>query len=203
MFRRRSATPSAEQAPASSADTATGKGYTPPKDRPTPRRKEAEKNLRRPLNAPKTRKEAYQQYRERQRRQAQLERQGYARGDERYFRPQDRGPQRAFVRDLVDSRRSVSEFFLYLSLGIIVLLFLPFPQVQLAVTYIVWPLMMVTIVFEGFQVGIRARRSAAQHFPDEPVRGVAMYAAMRQLQIRRLRMPKPRLKAGDPVAPGT
>ncbi|RCV52052.1 DUF3043 domain-containing protein [Marinitenerispora sediminis] len=184
------------------ADAAQRKGLTPKKGTPTPKRREAEKNLRRPLNAPQTRKEAYKQYRERQRRQAEREREGYARGDERYFRPQDQGPVRAFARDYVDSRRSVSEFFLYFSLAIIVLLFLPFPEFQLGVTYVVWPLMMASIVIEGLFTGSRVKKMAREHFPEESVRGAGMYAAMRQLQIRRLRLPKPRLKPGDDPTPG-
>ncbi|MFC3998763.1 DUF3043 domain-containing protein [Nocardiopsis sediminis] len=178
------------------------KGYTPKKGAPTPKRSEAEKTLRRPLNAPQTRKEAYKQYRERQAREAtrSAQRGGAARGEERYFRPQDHGPLRAYARDVVDSRRSVSEFFLYFSLAIIVLLFLPFPEFQLGVTYVIWPLMMVTIVAEGLYIGNRIKKEARKLFPgDDTLRGVGMYAAMRQLQIRRLRLPKPRVKVGDPV----
>ncbi|GAB3205542.1 DUF3043 domain-containing protein [Marinactinospora thermotolerans] len=175
------------------------KGYTPPKDRPTPKRKEAARDLRGPVSAPQTRKEAYKQYRDRQRRQLQREREGYIKGDERFFQPKDRGPVRAFARDYVDSRRSVSEFFLYFSLAIIVLLFLPFPEFQLTVTYVVWPLMMMTIVVEGLFTGRRVKRAAAARFPDESLRGVGMYAAMRQLQIRKLRLPKPRVKPGEAI----
>ncbi|NYE48759.1 hypothetical protein HDA32_003879 [Spinactinospora alkalitolerans] len=130
----------------------------------------------------------------------QREREGYAKGDERYFRPQDRGPVRAMARDYVDSRRSASEFFLYFSLAIIVVLFLPMPEVQMAVTTFVWPLMIVTIVVEGFFTARKVKRLGQEHFPDESVRGAGMYAAMRQLQIRKLRLPKPRVKPGDAIA---
>jgi hypothetical protein len=208
VFRRRSASASEGPALTGSAspeatEGARAKGVTPKKGAPTPKRREAERTLRRPLNAPQTRKEAYRQYRERQEREGRraAQRGGAARGEERYFRPQDLGPVRAYARDFVDSRRSVSEFFLYFSLAIIVLLFLPFPQFQLGVTYVVWPLMMVTIVAEGLYVGNRIKKNARVLFPgDDTIRGVGMYAAMRQLQIRRLRLPKPRVKPGDAIA---
>jgi len=38
---------------------------------------------------------------------------------------------------------------------------------------------------------------AEERFPGESTHGIRLYAAMRTLQIRKLRMPKPRLKPGD------
>ena len=38
---------------------------------------------------------------------------------------------------------------------------------------------------------------AAERYPGESTRGMTTYAVMRALQIRRFRMPKPRLKPGD------
>ncbi len=207
VFRRRSASASKEPAAAGPAGNETteapkDKGYTPKKGVPTPKRRESQADLRRPLNAPRTRKEAYQQFRERRARDQQRSaaKSGAPKGEERYFRPQDYGPARAYARDFVDSRRSASEFFLYFSLLIIVLLIaLPY-QYQAAVTYIAWPLMMVTIVVEGVFVSRQVKKHVAEHFPnDDNVRGIGLYAATRQLQIRRLRLPKPRLKPGQPI----
>ncbi|GAB3447337.1 DUF3043 domain-containing protein [Streptomonospora sediminis] len=206
MFRRRSVPASEDPAVSgpAAAEATQPKGYTPKKGSPTPKRRESEAGLRRPENAPQTRKEAYRAYRERQAREGQGKSKarpaGAAPGEDRHFRPQDLGPVRAYARDVVDSRRSVSEFFLYFSLVVIVLLFLPFPQFQLAVTYVLWPAMMVTLVAEGIFVANRVKRQAGELFPgDSTVRGAGLYAAMRQLQIRRLRLPKPRLKPGQAV----
>ncbi|WP_236700601.1 DUF3043 domain-containing protein [Allosalinactinospora lopnorensis] len=186
-----------------SSETPQPKGYTPKKGQPTPKRSEAEKGLRRPLNAPQTRREAYRQYRERRSRESQraAQRSGARKGEEQTFRPQDLGPVRAYARDFVDSRRSVSEFFLYFSLAIILLLFVPMPELQLGVTYIVWPAMMVSIVAEGIYVSNRIKRDVRRYFPDEETRGVGFYAAMRQLQIRKLRLPKPRVRVGESIIP--
>jgi hypothetical protein len=38
---------------------------------------------------------------------------------------------------------------------------------------------------------------AAERLPGESTRGLALYSAMRALQIRRLRVPKPRVNPGD------
>ena len=40
---------------------------------------------------------------------------------------------------------------------------------------------------------------AAERFPGESTRGIKIYAAMRSLQIRKLRFPKPRVKPGATV----
>ncbi|MDT0301030.1 DUF3043 domain-containing protein [Streptomonospora wellingtoniae] len=154
------------------------------------------------MNAPQTRKEAYRAWRQRQARDVPRVKRakGAPPGEERHYRPQDLGPVRAYARDVVDSRRSISEFFLYFSLAIIVLLFLPLPEFQVVVTYVVWPAMMVTIVVEGIFVANRVKRQARELFPDDgSVRGAGWYAAVRQLQVRRLRLPKPRVKPGEPV----
>lgn len=204
VFRRRSASESKEPAVTGAAETAEGsqKGYTPKKGVPTPKRRDSQAELRRPLNAPQSRKEAYRQYRERRAREQQrtASKSGAPKGEERYYRPQDFGPARAYARDAVDSRRSLSEFFLYFSLVIIVLLIAAPVEIQAAITYIAWPVMMVTIVVEGVFIARRVKKYTAEHFPnDDNLRGIGLYAATRQLQIRRLRLPKPRVKPGEPI----
>ncbi|PSK90539.1 Protein of unknown function (DUF3043) [Murinocardiopsis flavida] len=207
MFRRRSASASEEQAQPGSVDTepaeaAQRKGYTPKKGAATPKRRESEQSLRRPLNAPQTRKEAYRQYRDRQKTRDKRVREGYAKGDDRYYRRQDLGPARAYARDVADSRRSISEFFLIFSLVIIVALFVLSPEYQLIVSYVIWPVMLVTMLFEGFLISRKVKKAAVVLYPeDDNLRGVGFYAAMRQLQMRKLRLPKPVVKPGDKVTP--
>lgn len=208
VFRRRSAPTIGDSAPIGSprgsepTDDAPSPGHTPKKGAPTPKRKESEAQLKRPLNAPLTRREAYRQYKDRRKREAQREREGYLKGDERYFRPQDKGAVRTYARDYVDSRRTISEFFLYFSLLIILLLFVAPLPVQNLIATLVWPLMMLTIIMEGIWTGRHIKKVAQAHFPDERVRGAGFYAAMRMLQIRKLRLPKPRLNPGDTPVPG-
>ncbi|WP_444963136.1 DUF3043 domain-containing protein [Nocardiopsis sp. M1B1] len=212
VFRRRSASAATDPASAESAspeatESTQPKGYTPKKGVPTPKRRESEPNPRRPLKAPETRKEAYQAYRDRLDRQrgrgtASSAIKGVPKDEARYYRQQDLGEARAFARDFVDSRRSASEFFLPFSIVIIALLFINNPMFQIGVAYVLWPLMMVTIIAEGVMVGRTVKKRAAGYFPDDPaVKGIGMYAAMRQLQFRRLRLPKPRLKVREDPTP--
>lgn len=213
VFRRRSASTdtapaSAESASTEAAEATQPKGYTPKKGVPTPKRKESEAFPRKPVKAPETRKEAYRAFRERQERQrAQGGRgstaiKGVPKDEARYYRQQDLGEARAFARDFVDSRRSASEFFLPFSILIIVLLFINNPLFQVGVAYVLWPLMMVTIIAEGVLVGRTVKKRASEYFPGDPtIKGIGMYAAMRQLQFRRLRLPKPRLKVREDPTP--
>jgi hypothetical protein len=43
------------------------------------------------------------------------------------------------------------------------------------------------------------KKLAAQRFPGESTRGITRYAIMRMLQIRRFRMPAPRIGPGGKV----
>ncbi|GIH81165.1 DUF3043 domain-containing protein [Planobispora longispora] len=177
------------------------------KGRPTPKRRDAEGRRRQPVNAPRDRKEAYRQLRERQASDRAKARQGMARGDERYFPARDRGPVRKFARDWVDSRRLVSQYFLPFSLVILLLTWVPFPgsvrnYVYAAVITIAWPIMMVGVVLTSVWVSWKVKKLAAEKFPGESLKGVGFYAAMRALQIRKLRFPPPQLlPGGKPVPP--
>lgn len=201
MFRRRTQQ-AVDDSPVPSSDPRPqGKG------RPTPKRREAERRRRRPVTAPANRKEAYRLQRERQAAERARVREGIMRGDERYFPARDRGPVRKFARDWVDSRRLLSQYFLPFALVILLVTWLPFPpEVQLvvynAVIGIAWPLMMAGVVFTSIWVSWKVKRLAAEKFPGENLRGVGFYAAMRALQIRKLRFPPPRfLPGGKPVPP--
>lgn len=196
MFRRRNQTAEAE--PATEPEESQKKGYTPRKGQPTPKRREAEANRRRAVTAPKTRKEAARQMRERNARERRLAEQEAAKGNDKYLPARDRGPAKALTRDLVDSRRTVSQYFMFLSIAIVLIAMVPVPQVQLLIYYL-WVLMMAVVVVEGFVTGRRAKRMVQERLPAESTRGIAMYAAMRALMIRKLRMPKPRVDVGDTV----
>ena len=46
------------------------------------------------------------------------------------------------------------------------------------------------IVFDIVMLRFRLRRELARRFPDEPTKGTTLYAAMRSLQMKFLRLPK-------------
>ena len=202
MFRRRSTATQDAQAEgtpgASAADQAdrAPASLTAGKGRPTPKRSEAERARR--YNAPGDRKEALRQSKTRDRSTRARKAEAMRRGEEWALPAKDKGPVRALARDYVDSRRRLSEFYMY---GLVVLLFLLFlhntvMQTLLPVLLIV---MVVIMVVEGYFVGRRVTALAGERFPGESTRGIKIYSAMRALQIRQLRFPKPRVKPGATV----
>lgn len=168
----------------------TGKG------KPTPKRSEAERRRRQPYTAPRDRKAASGEYRSRQRAERQRRYQAMQRGEDWALPAKDRGPVRALARDYVDSRRRVSEYYMYALIVLMVLVFMRSVLVQTIIPGLVIVLVVIMAV-EGFFVGRKVKSLAAERYPGESTRGLALYAAMRALQIRRLRVPKPRIKPGD------
>jgi Protein of unknown function (DUF3043) len=203
VFRRRQAAtadPPATDAAGAPEDSepaspATARATTAAKGRPTPKRSEAERR-RRPVSAPGDRKEANRQYRDRQRQDRGRRQQAMQKGEQWALPARDRGPVRALTRDYVDSRRRLSEFYMYGLLVLLALLFIRNPLVQGMVPLLVMAAVLIMLV-EGFFIGRRARALATERLPGESTQGVRLYAAMRALQIRQLRMPKPRIKPGD------
>ncbi|MCW2902915.1 MAG: hypothetical protein JWO67_5180 [Streptosporangiaceae bacterium] len=187
VFRRRS-----EPAPAQTPEVAKPGG----KGRPTPKRSEAEKRRRQPIIAPKGRKEAYRQVRGRQAEDRVKVREGMARGEERYLQKRDRGPVRRLARDYVDARRTVGSYLMWSFFVIFAVSLLPFVFAKVLVPFM-FPLLLGIALVEGLVISERVKRLAAERFPGEDRSGVGMYAALRSMQIRRLRMPKPRLRAGE------
>ena len=203
MFRRRNA--ATQDAPAEGGpDTAgvaskangTGPAVTAGKGKPTPKRSEAERARR--YTAPGDRKEAMRQARGRDRQARGRKAEAMRRGEEWALPAKDRGPVRALARDYVDSKRRFSEFYMY---GLIVLLLLLFLRSPITATVLpaVLIFMIVVMAVEGYYIGRRVVALAAERYPGESTRGVKLYSAMRALQIRKLRFPKPRVKPGEAI----
>jgi hypothetical protein len=180
--------------PASNGETSSA-AFTAGKGRPTPKRSEAERRRRQPYSAPKDRKEAGRATRDRQRDDRTRRMEGMRRGEEWALPVRDRGPARALVRDFVDSRRRVSEFYMYGLIVLLMLLFIKTAVVQSLVPLFVLAAVLIMLV-EGIFLGRKAKALVAERLSGESTRGLALYAAMRALQIRKLRMPKPRIGPG-------
>lgn len=192
VFRRRSSQQQ-EAAPAALPESAeTGKG------RPTPKRREAEQARRERVKPPLTRREAMKRDRERMRQQRNRARNAMASGDERYFLKRDQGPVRKFIRNYVDSRRTIAEFFLPIVVVVLLTSFIPIAAVQVFSTLLML-LMMFTIVFELVMLSTRVKREIRRRFPDDSQRGHGLYAIARATQLRRLRLPKPAVRPGDKI----
>lgn len=119
-----------------------------------------------------------------------------ANGEERYLPIRDKGPQKKFVRDYVDSRFSAGEVLMPILVLVIATWFLPQPVVE-AIFLGFWGLILVVAadcVWLGFQV---KKRLSEKFGADKVERGVRWYAAMRAIQMRWLRLPKPQVKFGQ------
>jgi len=141
------------------------------------------------------RREALRLSREQQREQRARSMQALRSGDERHLPMRDRGPVRRYVRDLVDRRRSVGEVFLFAALGILVMTWFGNAQVQVLGSML-WMFLVVLMVIDSVALVVRVRRGLRRAHPDENHRGAAAYALMRSMQIRRFRLPPPRVGPG-------
>lgn len=105
---------------------------------------------------------------------------------------------RRFARDYVDSRRRAGEFFLPGCFVVLVLSAVRDPRVA-AVGNLLWLLLIVSVVMDSVLVARGVKREVRQRYPDAETRGLAPYAVMRGLQLRRLRLPRPQVKPGTPL----
>ncbi len=168
-----------------------------PKGRPTPKRSEAQSQRRRASSgAPLDRKEAMKRQREARRVDMAKQREALASGDERYLPARDKGPVRRFVRDFVDSRFCIAEFFLPLAVIILILSVIQVQGIQ-NISLLLWLIVIVLIVIDSIGLAFRLRKQLNTRFPDTPKRGAVAYGLMRTLQMRRLRLPKPQVKRGE------
>jgi Protein of unknown function (DUF3043) len=199
VFRRRSAAePELVEQEPESPEAPDRAGVTQGKGRPTPKRSEAERRRRQPYTAPSDRKAAYQQSKDRDRGARARRIEAMKRGENWALPPKDQGPVRALARDYVDSRRSLSEYYMFAIIVLVVLVFIPALRKSPILDYLVLLLLLV-IVVESYFAGNRVIGLARQRFPGESTRGIRMYTAIRGTQFRRLRVPAPRVKVGDKI----
>ncbi|WP_426624373.1 DUF3043 domain-containing protein [Leifsonia sp. McL0607] len=165
------------------------------KGAPTPTRREQEAARKRPL-VPTDRKEAARAARTKQAEAREKARVGMAAGDERYLTARDRGPQRRYVRDYVDARFSIGEFLIPIMLLVIVLSFLPWPFMQLWGLVALWAFFLIAVI-DCIVLGFLVTKKVGDKFGKTKVeRGLKWYSAMRALQLRVMRLPKPQVKRG-------
>ena len=121
-------------------------------------------------------------------------------GDERYLPVKDRGPVRRYVRDHVDARWNLGEFFLPVAM-VFVLLTLLFVAERGRLDRRRHGALPHRAHHHRRRVRHVARacaRSCAAKFGDDAQqRGLAMYAVLRVFQLRRARLPKPQVKRGQ------
>jgi DUF3043 family protein len=210
VFRRRSAGATdgtAQDSPGAQSPDASAEAKQPrsqaeaAKGRPTPKRSEAERNRRQPITgsgsrsrapaSPRTPEEKARARGDRARKYEAMKQ-----GEAWALNPRDRGPAKALARDYIDSKRRISEYYMYILVVLLAAVFLRNKTEQEYISPLV--LVLVVIILVDAQVIRRSlRRLVGERLPGESTRGLTMYAVMRALQIRRFRMPAPRVRPGD------
>lgn len=161
------------------------------KGRATPTRREREAANRRPLV-----QDGGRAVRERQKAEQQRAREGMARGDEKYLPVKDKGPQRRYVRDFVDARWCAGELTMPVLIVVILTGFIPNAWLNTYSIFLMFGILILVVldcVVMGFQL---RKRLSAKFGADRLQSNYAWYAAMRAIQIKPLRMPKPQVKRG-------
>jgi hypothetical protein len=192
--------PAANKQPRSPAEAAKG--------RPTPKRSEAERNRRQPITGarsgarsgarPGARTPRTPEDKSRARSDRNRKYEAMRRGEEWALNPRDRGPARQLARDYVDSHRRISEYYMYVLIVLLVAVFLRNKSLQTIISPLVIVLVVI-IVVDAQLIRRQLNRLIAQRLPGQSARGLTMYAVMRALQIRRFRVPSPRVRPGDTI----
>jgi hypothetical protein len=181
-------------APEAGADGEASAAPRAGKGAPTPSRAEREAARKRPL-VPSDRREAARQARAKQAAARERARVGMAMGDDKYLPARDRGPQKRYVRDYVDARFSIGEILIPFMFAIILLTFVPSAEVQAISIMVLWAFFLAAVI-DVVILGFIVTRKVKAKFGEDKAERVRWYAAMRALQLRPLRLPKPQVKRG-------
>ena len=173
-----------------SADSSQKKG------RPTPKRKEAQASAKVSSLAPASSKAEKKRVKDATRNARIAQRAAYLRGDESALPARDRGPEKKFVRNFVDSRRSIGEYFLPVIGFVLVLSLIPIGAFAVAGIAIMYSVLLVSVI-DGFFLSRKIKSEVTKRFPDKSTKGLGLYAWLRSTQMRRMRAPKPQVKPGD------
>jgi len=175
------------------------KSYTPSKKelgKATPKRSPAG---RRTVDAPPTnRREAVRRMRQKQRESRAEARAGMMAGKEEFLFPRDKGPERALVRDIVDSRRNIGTYFLGGALVVLIASSGAMPRVVQLGANLFWVVLALAVIADSVLLCFKIKKLIRERFPKSTARRGAhyAYAIMRSLSFRRMRMPAPRVKIG-------
>ncbi|GGA55953.1 hypothetical protein GCM10011490_02230 [Pseudoclavibacter endophyticus] len=165
---------------------------------PTPKRREREAANFRPL-VPDDRKQAKKEMQAQMRRKQQEAREGMARGDDRYLRENDRGPQKRYMRDYIDARFSFGELLLPLMFVVIFVTFVPAPEAGIWAMTFIWAYLAIAITEAVIIANLIKRRIRAVVGESKLEKGFIFGTLARIMQLRMLRMPKPQVKRGERI----
>ena len=174
------------------------------KGRPTPKRSEAVAKRRQPVVSTRggaTRGAARLDKAERAELRKKM-REALRTGDERYYPAVAAGPERALVRDVVDARKAfgwlaIPGWFLGLAMSMV-----PTVPTQVAGSLLM-PMVLVILVADSVAAGRAVRRALEARWPEgtkDSRKSLVWYGVARNTQFRRMRLPRPRVERGAPVA---
>ncbi len=167
------------------------------KGRATPTRREREAANLRPLVS-SDRKAGNKASRARMSEAREKARIGMANGDEKYLPMKDKGVQRRYIRDYVDARWSVGELLIPVMFLVIILtyVFQSNTAMSSVAIFVLWGFFLLAVI-DCIVAGVLIQRRFTAKFGAERVqKGNRWYTAMRALQLRPMRMPKPQVKRG-------
>jgi hypothetical protein len=168
------------------------------KNAPTPKRKDAEKaNKVNSISAPQT-KAAKGRDKAATKARRLEQRAAFMRGEESALPMRDKGPVKRFIRNYIDSRRNVGEFFLPVVASVLVLSVIHNKFVSLIAILLMYAAMLYTVV-SGFFMSRKIRKEVATRFPGESTKGLGMYGWLRSTQMRRMRAPAPQVQRGEKI----
>jgi hypothetical protein len=168
-----------------------------PKGHATPTRKEREAARKRPLVGGRT-PEARALSKDQQRAQRERARVGMANGEEKYLPVRDRGPQKRFIRDVVDSRWGFAELTIPILILLVIVGYFD-ASLTAYVNYGLWVLVLL-IAIDVIVLHFRLRKLLAAKFGADRVEKRGLYHVTRSIQLRVMRLPKAQVKRGDKVS---
>ncbi len=168
------------------------------KDSPTPKRKDAEKANKVNSITAAVNKDGRKRDRDAMKAARLSARAAYMRGEEGALPLRDKGPVKRFVRDYVDSRRNIGEYFLPVVAAVLVLSVVHNKFVSLIAILFMYAAMLYTVI-SGFVMTRRIRKAVTERFPNESTKGVGMYGWLRSTQMRKMRAPAPQVQIGEKI----
>lgn len=166
------------------------------KGRPTPTRKEAQAAKARPLVPDRQDKDAIKAQRMAIREKREQARLGALRGDEKFLTDRDKGPQRKFARDHVDSRFNIGELIIPLMVLVLIMTVINDPTMQIITLTVIWVFVAAAVIDATLTARKVHKLLAEQYGIDKVQSGTKWYVGMRAMQMRALRVPKPQFKRG-------